>query len=488
MPSPPDSVAALTRADVLGRVDRFPRWGLNRTSVLTIGLGMLFVQFDIFNINVSFVQTCVQIMERCEPTNADGFIGLPVFMSLVGYGVGALVLGALSDRFGRHSMLMASMMVTGLGSLYSMLSPSELHFVLSRLITGIGVGADLAIINVFVSEVSPRRERGRSTSLLFIMAAFGSALGIWLGLLLTTPMGPWPSALPFALASDSFTSGWRWIYGIGAVLAIVSLCLRISLPESPRWLVERGRLDEARQVVAEMEKIATRSAPLRAADHSQAADHRREEVLDRSGSTSAALRELFSSPFYLRRLAILGLVWMLGYVTIYAFTGAFTSVLVRQGFSASEAGMVSAVGLVGFIIAAFVARGVVDRIERKWWMMIGAVITVAGALVVAFGGGSPLVMFLGAIVLFFGQNLWMPAQYALTAEVFPTRFRTTAYAIADSIGHIGGGLGVFLLVSVLGRLPLPGTMLGLVFFLVAGAFVNLLAPNTKAKNLEDLAR
>jgi putative MFS transporter len=186
-------------------------------------------------------------------------------MSLVGYGVGALVFGPLSDRFGRHSMLIAAMMATGLGSLYSMLSPNEPHFVLSRLITGIGVGADLAIINVFVSEISPRGVRGGYTSLLFIMAAFGSALGIWLGLFLTTPMGLWP------------------------------------------------------------------------------------------------------------------------------------------------------------------------------------------------------------------------------AEVFPTRFRATAYAVADSIGHVGG-LGVFLVVGALGRLPLQATMLVLVFFLLAGALVNLLAPNTRKRNLEDTAR
>lgn len=482
MPPVPATGSRTASMQILRRIDRFPRWGLSGLSALTIGLGMLFVQYDIFNINVSFVQTCVQIVQGCDLTSADGFIGLPVFLSLLGYGIGALTLGPLSDRFGRHSMLMLAMIITGLGSLYSMLSTNEMHFVMSRLITGIGVGADLAIINVFVSEISPRRMRGRYTGLMFIMASLGSALGIWLGLFLTTPMGPWPSALPFALASETFTQGWRWVYAIGVVLALLSLLLRIALPESPRWLAGQGRVDEARVVVGRMEQIATRRSPLLPDEGASL------EAEEPTQSIWRGMKELFTTPKYLKRLGVLGLSWMLGYVTIYAFSGAYTSVLVRQGFSPSEAGMVSAVGLIGFILAALVVRPLVDRIERKWWMLIGAAITIAGALLVAFGDRSLGMVFLGSIVLFFGQNLWVPAQYALTAEVYPTRFRTTAYAVTDSIGHVGGGLGVLLLVGVLSRLPLEGTMLGLVGFLLVGALVNLLAPNTKGKNLEEASQ
>ncbi|WGW13902.1 MFS transporter [Saxibacter everestensis] len=481
MSTTPARSATSSRTDLLRRIDRFPRWGLSTTSVLTIGLGMLFVQYDIFNINVSFVQTCLQIIDQCSPTTSDSFIGLPVFMSLLGYGIGAIVLGVLSDRFGRHRMLIASMVVTGLGSIYSALSADEINFALSRLITGIGIGADLAIINVYVSEVSPRRLRGRYTSVLFIMAAFGSALGIWLGLFLTTPVGPWPHGLPFAIASEDFTSGWRWVYGAGAVLALVSLFLRVALPESPRWLLGRGRTDEAATVLDAMEANATRRHGL------PPAEPVRDEALEPQLSNWGAVAELLCSPLYLRRLLVLGLAWMLGYLTIYSFSGAFTSVLVRQGYSAAEAGMVSAVGLLGFIAAAFAARSVVDRLERRWWMMIGAAITIAGSLIVAAAGG-PLTVFAGAMILFFGQNIWIPAQYALTAESFPTRFRTTAYALADSLGHVGGGLGVFLLVGALGELPLRATMLGLVAFLVVGSIVNLFAPATRGRSLEEIAK
>ncbi|MFC7403191.1 MFS transporter [Citricoccus sp. GCM10030269] len=474
------------RIRLLQRIDRFPKWGLSFTSALTIGLGMLFVQYDIFNINVSFVQTCTQIVDGCTGSSSDQFIGLPVFASLLGYGIGALTLGPLSDRFGRHRLLIVAMLITGLGSLYSTLSMDQLNFVLSRLVTGIGVGADLAIINVYISEVAPRRQRGRYTGMLFIMAAIGSALGIWLGLFLTTPMGPWPSGLPFALASEDFDTGWRWVYGIGALLAVVSIGLRVALPESPRWLADHGRTDEAGTVIDGMEVIATKKAPLLPDDAVVDVT-----ILPEPSAVQPrgrAVMELFTSPLYRRRLLVLGAAWTLGYLTIYAFAGALTTVLVRQGYSVGEAGIVSAVGLFGFIAAAVVARYVVEHLERRSWMLIGAVIAVFGAILVAAGGGNPVTVFVGAVVLFFGQNLWVPAQYALTAESFPTRFRTSAYALADSIGHVGGGLGVFLLVGLLAPLPIMASMLALVSFLVLGALVNFLAPKTRNKTLEEISQ
>jgi len=476
--------ASAAAVSALDRMDSFPRWGLSPTSALTIGLGMLFVQYDVFNINVSFIQTCTQIVNGCTPATSDRFIGMPILLSLLGYGLGALVLGPLADRFGRHHLLITSMVITGVGSLWSTFSADELQFGLSRLVTGIGIGADLAIINVFVSEIAPRRRRGRYTSLLFFMAALGAASGIWLGLFLTTPMTPWPQGLPVALATDDFTSGWRWVYAIGAVLAAVSLILRIALPESPRWLVMRGRFSEAEQVVHRMQELATKQPTPLPADRAGA-------PLTASaaggGAGVGALRELFTSPHHLRRLLVIGTAWLLGYTTLYCFAGAFTSVLVRQSFTPSEAGMVSAVGLLGFIAAALVARSVVDRIERKWWMLLGSAITVVGALVVVVADGRSLAVFVGAAILFFGQNIWVPAQYALTAESFPTRFRTTAYALADSIGHVGAGLGVFFLVQVLSGFSLLGTLLGVVAFLVLGAVVNLLAPPTRGRSLEDIS-
>jgi putative MFS transporter len=102
---------------------------------------------------------------------------------------------------------------------------ADTNFVIARVITGIGIGADLAIVNTYLGEVAPRRGRARYTAVIFTMSACGAFFGIWGGLLLTTKSEHWPLGLPFALAGPSFESGWRWMYGIGALMALVAILL-----------------------------------------------------------------------------------------------------------------------------------------------------------------------------------------------------------------------------------------------------------------------
>lgn len=159
-------------------------------------------------------------------------------------------------HFGRRTMLMITLLLTGLGSLGTAVVPSLSWFIVARTVTGLGIGADLAIVNTYINEVAPKTGRARFTSLLFILSSIGSVLGIWMGLVPTTLSAPWPLGLPFAMASAHFTDGWRIMYIIGALLALVGVVLRIQLPESPRWLVSVGKNDEALDVVRSMESLA----------------------------------------------------------------------------------------------------------------------------------------------------------------------------------------------------------------------------------------
>ncbi len=153
--------------------------------------------------------------------------------------------------------MLITMVITGLGSLYTVFVGDYTSFILARTVTGIGVGADLALVNTYINEVAPNQGRVKYTSLIFIMSSIGTSLGICLGLYLTTPAAPFPFGLPFALATPHFVVGWRIMYGIGASLAVVGLLLRLfALPESPRWLISRGHLSAAERIVSRMEKQA----------------------------------------------------------------------------------------------------------------------------------------------------------------------------------------------------------------------------------------
>src|SRR5690349_21254484 len=196
---------------VIARQDRIQVWSLPYLFVVVIGLGFLFTFYDIFDINVSFLQTCTQIVPGClagVPPGATALppgtfeaadkLGLPVLWNLIGYVIGALVLSPLADRFGRRDMLLVTMVITGLGSLFTAFTNDYTTFIVARTITGIGIGADLAIVNTYIGEVAPRAGRAKYTSLIFIMSALGAFLGIWLGLILTTPPADFPLGLPFA--------------------------------------------------------------------------------------------------------------------------------------------------------------------------------------------------------------------------------------------------------------------------------------------------
>jgi MFS family permease len=445
-----------------------------------IGTGFLFTFYDVFDINVSFIQTCVALKPGCTAANALTTLRVPIALNLAGYVVGTLVLSPLSDRIGRRNMLMVTMLLTGIGSLYTAFAPDYTNFVLARVVTGMGVGADLAVVNTFVGEVAPRRNRAKWISVIFINSSLGALLAVWLGLVLTTPSAPWPNGLPFAQAGPGFTDGWRWMYAVGALLALVAILLRVRLPESPRWLVGKGRLAEADAVVSDMEKMASRHGPLAAPSEDVPVDSPSSD-----GHTPYAT--LLGNRVYLLRVLLLLSVWFLAYITVFSFAAGFTSLLTALKYPPPAAGVIVAVGAFGFLACALFAAAFAERLERKLWLPIGALITIIGGVIVAEAGTSRPIAFIGAAVVFFGFNVWVPMTYALSTESFPTRARATGFALVDGVGHFGGGIGVLLIVPLIPHLTVLGAFMLIGGFLVLAAVLAQFALNTRARHYEELA-
>jgi MFS transporter, putative metabolite:H+ symporter len=206
----PAETPPLSPRTIAARVERINVWSLSYLFIGIIGLGFLFTFYDIFDINVSFIQSCVELKPGCTPETAIGALKLPVLLNLAGYAVGMLALSPMADRFGRRNMLMATMALTGIGSLYNALAPDYTHFVIARIITGFGIGADLAIVNTFIGEMAPRRSRAKFTSVIFVMSGLGALLELMSmnapntlifgisGAITSTPMPPprWPTPGP----------------------------------------------------------------------------------------------------------------------------------------------------------------------------------------------------------------------------------------------------------------------------------------------------
>jgi len=461
--------SAAKAGEILARMDRIPIWGLSYIFIGILGVGFFFTFYDIFDINVSFIQTAITLFHVSSPSSPQipVLLGPAVLLNLIGYIIGALLLSPVSDLLGRRRMLMITMLITGIGSLYNALANDYINFVIARTITGIGVGADLAIVNTYIGEVAPTNGRGKYTALVFLFSTLGAALGIWLGLFLTTPSAPFPLGLPFAVGGSGFfaVNGWRVMYGIGALLALVGLLLRISLPESPRWLITKGRIDEAEKIVEVMETKASRklgklpelpeTIPAYVAE--------RYSYID-------ALRSIFNNRTYVKRFVILVLMWLFGYMTVYTLAAGLTSVLASLGFPPPEAGMIAAIGVIGFILVPITIFFTGDRLERKTWTVLSVIFTILGGILIAIAGTDVTLSFIGSIVLFYGFNLWVPISYTWTAESFPTRSRATGFALCDGLGHIGGGLGIIEVASFISSLISGGittTLVLEVFLLIA---------------------
>lgn len=474
---PADETAA---RNIIARLDRLTVWPLPYAYLIIIGIGFLFTFFDIFDINVSFIQTCTVLKAGCTPENALSSLSLPVFLNVVGYVVGTLILSPISDRIGRRNMLLVTMLITAAGSLYTAFTPDYTNFIIARILTGVGIGADLAVVNTYIGEISPKKSRARFTSIIFINSALGAFFAIWLGLLLTTPSSPWPTGLPFALASKTFGDGWRYLYGIGGLLAIVGILLRFELPESPRWLIGQGRVEKAQAIVERMEQITTKRAgelePIPAS-----------APIEGAAGEVNPYAEIFKNPLYLKRFFIIVVMWLIGYVTVYSFAAGFTSVLTSIHYPPPEAGVIVAVGTVGFIIGCIITSAWGDSIERKYWLPISAVITLGGGIMIALAGKDLTLSFIGSGIVFLGFNLWVSPTYALSAESFPSRARTTGFGLVDGFGHIGGGIGILVIAPMIPKMSAMSAMILICSFLIVAAFVVQLAPRTRGRDLEEVS-
>ena len=469
-------------AHIIARQDRIPAWSFPYLFIAIIGVGFLFTFYDIFDINVSFIQTCTQIVPGCTPVNAASYLGLPVLLNLVGYVIGALFLSPFADRFGRRNVLVVTLVITGVGSLYNALAGDYTNFIIARAITGIGIGADLAIVNTYISEVAPVDGRGKYNALIFVMSGIGALIAVWLGLTLTTPAAPFPFGLPFAVAGPHFEGvGWRIMYGLGALLAVIGVLLRYELPESPRWLVAEGRMAEADRIVAKMETSAVsrlgRELPPVPTD-----------LPIPIAPERVGYMEILRNPLYLKRSILLLCIWLLCHATLYSNAAGFTVILVALGYAPPVAGLIVAIGVFGFLIGAYIAYAFGEKMERKYWLPVAAVMTLIGGLIIVLGGRNNLpVAALGAIIIFIGTDIFVPIAYAWSTENYPTRARAAGFALVEGGGHIGGGLAVILIGSIISGIGPLGSFLLLGGYLVVASVLAMFGTSTRNKRLDEVA-
>jgi len=416
---------------------------------------------------------------RTSPTLAldDAQVGMSASAYLAGAVLGALVFGWLTDLYGRKRLFFVTLGVYVLGTASTALSTDFAAFALCRFITGAGIGGEYSAINSAIQELIPARYRGRTD--LGVNGSF------WLGAVMGA-IGASVLLQPGRFAPDV---GWRLAFGIGAALGLGILLLRRYLPESPRWLLLHGRVEEAEYVAAAIERRARATAAVSLAPLRLRIRARATNFVD-LGVT------LFRR--YPRR-AVLGLVLMTAQAFCYNAI-FFTYALVLGRFYAVAPADVG-LYLLPFAVSNFVGPLVLGRYFDTWGRrpMIATTYALSGLLLgvtaILFVGGalSAATQTLAWTFVFFFASAAASSAYLVVSESFPIEVRALAIALFYALGTGIGGIGAPWLFGALIGTGDPaaiawGYASGAVLMLAAAAVAWWLGIAAERRSLEEVAR
>lgn len=472
------------RADIAARFERLPvsRWHV--TVRLIVGVVTFFEAFDQLLIAYAMPEL------RQEWHLSDGDTTSILTVGSIGMLVGALFSGRLADRIGRVRVIAICVGISGLASLALAACDTPAPFMALRFVQGLAIGGEVPVAATFISEITRSFKRGRFVLLYELVFPAGLTVG--------AVVAAW--VVP--------ALGWRWMYVIAAVPGLLCYFVQRTVPESPRWLAEHGKLEEASLVMADIEAKVERTAgplppvpatrtpeaPVDAPGRESAAAPASPGTAANRPATAAELRAtgmrgLFVGR-YRRRTFMVCALWFTGYFVNYGITSWLPTIYRNQyGLSLSDALVYSTVtssaGLAGCLIVALT----VDRAGRRkvLSLFLGGAAVVLLVLAV-LGADTPVQVLVWtslSAVFFFGANICL---YLYTPELYPTRMRALGSSLGGALNRLGIILGPILvgMVYASGNVSWVFAMLGGVALLGA-AVAALFAVETADRTLEEIS-
>jgi putative MFS transporter len=471
-------------ATIAERIERLPLGGFHRRFIALVSLGNFFDLYDIFI--VAYIGAALQ---------QSGFLSLRQFTFFVGVGflgmfVGTVVFGMGSDRMGRRSAFILLLLIYSVFTFADAFAPTAGWLIALRFFAGVGIGAEIVVIDTYVTEVVPGRARGRYVAITQV-AGFCAV--------------PVAAVLSRLLVPTHFLmSGWRWVMVIGASGALLTWWFRRRLPESPRWLESRGRVAEADAIMSGLENESfsasgrsgkgrvtsgekeEKSKSLAALGMTTTGAGRASDAGRIQKAESASFWELWRRP-YLSRTVMLVIFQALQTIGFYGFANWAPTFLLKRGVSLLHSLeytlLIALVSPLGPLLAALTS----DRMERKWTIVVLALL-VAG-LGVGFGNSVAPAAVVGFGALLTLSNYWFSAAFhAYQAELFPTRLRATGVGFTYSWSRLSAAFTAILIGAVLVHgVPAVFALLAVAMILVAGV-VTIMGPRTNGLVLEEISR
>ncbi|WP_233830554.1 MFS transporter [Paraburkholderia sp. ZP32-5] len=437
-------------------IERMPVGAAHRRMFWLLGAGMLIDAFELF-MQAGVVASMVH-------TNFTGTRGVAqfIFATFLGLAIGSVMSGTLADRFGRKSLYQFNLLLFSLATLATAAAPSFMPVVLLRFIAGIGLGGELVVGYAIMAEMTPAYCRGR--------------WGVTLGLLvncaqpLSAFVGAW--FLPVV--------GWRVMFVVGAIPALVVWYLRRALPESPRWLERQGRIAEMHEVLDALWRENTGAAQAPRVVPTNSAPLPDELPWTALFSRQRLARTLFC-------FAIVSLIL----ASQYGFIAWVPTLLLHRGQSIVHSLTYSAVMAMGAPIGMLLPIFFVDRLGRRTVVASASFLAAAVGIGYALALDAPawVLVSTGFLEVMFIQITANTVLAVYLPELFPTDIRGTGFGASTAVGRVSAAIMPYFVLFVLNGFGSFAVFVMLACVLLSLCLLVLaVGPETRRKTLEDVER
>jgi putative MFS transporter len=453
------ALAALDgRSEIIARLERLPFSRFHWKLAAILGVGTFFDAFDALAIAVAL--TVVFTTLHIGFMNA-GFL---ISAAYVGQFVGAWAFGYLSEHWGRKPAFVVALALFGVLSVASAFAWDFHSLLVLRLLQGLGLGlgGEVPVAGALFNEYLRTANRGR-------VALFYQSLFIW-GAALTPVIG----VAVFSLVGQD--PGWRVLFMIGGIPALVAVYAAYALPESARWLADRGRIDEADRIIAGIEAEPRRTAlpQLR--------------VTPQPPPRATRLGELFAG-IYLRRTIMVWIQWAATFFVAYGYNIWLPTLYVRiGGLPVNDALLLTVINWAVTLSTMYLQAYLLETLGRKPLFVFGFGMVALGGLygyaaAALFHATGWPILFTAALLMSFGTALNSSACVNYTAELYPTRMRGLGVAAGSSMNRLASIVSP----TAVGALLDAKYGIGAVFAMFGAAglvgFVDLLVLGVETKDL-----
>ena len=457
------TAAGADRAEsLLARIEAVPFGRWHRKPRIVIGTATFFDAFDA--LSLAFALPVLVMLWDIAPAQ----IGILISASYVGQLIGAIVFSNFAEKFGRIRGATAAVTIMSIMSLACVFAGNFEMLLLLRFLQGIGIGGHMPVAAAYISELS--RAKGRGRFFLLYEMIFP------VGLMVTGQIGR------FVVPS----LGWQAMFLIGAIPGLIVAYLISRLPESPRWLINRGRLDEAEAIVAAMERGAGR-VPTAALAAAPVREPKSTKPLQAAPRTSWL--ELLS-PVFLGRTLTVWALWASAYFIANGLNN-WMATLYRTVYELELQTALFAASLtnVAQVALLLVCVFTIDRIGRRNWVMASFVLGGFALAALGLTGGESALMLMLLGTLAYGViGSTNAVLYLYTPEIYPTRMRALGTGLATSWLRLASMIAPILVGGLVEAEGIAAVFLMFAGVSVIGTIASSRMIETRNRRLEDIAQ